>query len=403
MALPTHIRLEFVTPDRTIIHDDVDEVVLPGEEGDFGVLPGHARCWRCCASGRCGTARARTRRSRSSRAASPKWCGDRVTVLAQIAERAEDIDLARAEAAKHRAEQTIAKPPTEMDHELARIALMRAVTRLEVSKHARIRNRSKAWRPFPPLCCLIPACAGTQTKTVFAPGRISSVPRGRWHGGTRSRRSRLAPGRAVIETFISDTRHADINTTWPFPYESDAEPRRQPHDAAFRLANRRLGAAMENDEKLRGMATTAAAVLVGRDKPVVAHVGDSRVYIFRDGTLTQITEDHSWVNEQVRAACCRSLMRATTRGGMSSRARCLAATTRRRDSGDRRQSRRSHSGVFGWPVGRRAAGTSGGDHRRRHRARRGVPQPDRGRQSGGWTRQHHGGDAAGRCGITSRT
>jgi hypothetical protein len=42
MALPTHIRLEFVTPERAIAHEDVDEVVLPGETGDFGVLPGHA-------------------------------------------------------------------------------------------------------------------------------------------------------------------------------------------------------------------------------------------------------------------------------------------------------------------------------------------------------------------------
>jgi protein phosphatase len=58
---------------------------------------------------------------------------------------------------------------------------------------------------------------------------------------------------------------------------------------------------MEHDEKLRGMATTAAAVLVGREKPIVAHVGDSRVYVWRSGTLTQVTEDHSWVNEQVRA------------------------------------------------------------------------------------------------------
>jgi F-type H+-transporting ATPase subunit epsilon len=58
------------------------------------------------------------------------------------AERAEDIDLARAEAAKHRAEQAIAKPATELDFEKARTALLRAVTRLEVSKHARTRTRS---------------------------------------------------------------------------------------------------------------------------------------------------------------------------------------------------------------------------------------------------------------------
>jgi serine/threonine protein phosphatase PrpC len=105
----------------------------------------------------------------------------------------------------------------------------------------------------------------------------------------------------VIETFVNDTRNADVNTTWPFPYDPGLSLDGNRLTAAFRLANRRLGAAMENDEKLRGMATTAAALLVGRDKPIVAHVGDSRVYLFRNGTLTQITEDHSWVNEQVRA------------------------------------------------------------------------------------------------------
>ena len=71
--------------------------------------------------------------------------------------------------------------------------------------------------------------------------------------------------------------------------------------AAYRLANRKIAAAMEADETLRGMATTAAAVLFGKDAPVVAHVGDSRVYLWRDGFLHQVTQDHSWVSEQVRA------------------------------------------------------------------------------------------------------
>jgi F-type H+-transporting ATPase subunit epsilon len=142
MALPTHIRLEFVTPDRTIIHDDVDEVVLPGEEGDFGVLPGHAPMLALLRIGPMWYRKGTDKAFAFVAGGFAEVVGDRVTVLAQIAERAEDIDLARAEAAKHRAEQTIAKPPTEMDHELARIALMRAVTRLEVSKHARMRNRS---------------------------------------------------------------------------------------------------------------------------------------------------------------------------------------------------------------------------------------------------------------------
>jgi len=105
----------------------------------------------------------------------------------------------------------------------------------------------------------------------------------------------------VIETFINDTREADVNTTWPFPYDANLSLDGNRLTAAFRLANRRLSSAMEGDEALRGMATTAAAVLANKGKPVVAHVGDSRVYLFRNGTLTQVTQDHSWVTEQVRA------------------------------------------------------------------------------------------------------
>jgi PPM family protein phosphatase len=110
--------------------------------------------------------------------------------------------------------------------------------------------------------------------------------------------SRLAV--EAVENFIRDTRDADINTTWPFPYDPALSLDGNRLKAAFRLANRKLAAAMENDEALRGMATTAAAVLFAR-KPAVAHVGDSRVYLYRDGRLSQVTQDHSWVSEQVRA------------------------------------------------------------------------------------------------------
>ena len=111
--------------------------------------------------------------------------------------------------------------------------------------------------------------------------------------------SRLAV--EVIEGFIDDTRDADINTTWPFPYDTALSLDGNRIKAAFRLANRRLGTAMEGNDMLRGMATTAAAVLAAKNTPVVAHVGDSRVYLFRDGYLHQVTQDHSWVSEQVRA------------------------------------------------------------------------------------------------------
>ena len=142
MALPKHFRLEFVTPERTIAHDDVDECVLPGTEGDFGVLPGHAPMLALLRIGTMWFRKGTDRQYAFLAGGFAEVVGDRVSVLAEVAERAEDIDQQRAEAAMHRAEQTMAKPPTEKDHELARIALMRAISRLEVSKHARTRTRS---------------------------------------------------------------------------------------------------------------------------------------------------------------------------------------------------------------------------------------------------------------------
>ena len=111
--------------------------------------------------------------------------------------------------------------------------------------------------------------------------------------------SRLAVD--TIVAFISDTRDADVNRTWPFPYDHTLSLDGNRLKAAFRLANRKLGSAVDANDTLRGMATTAAAVLFGHGTPTVAHVGDSRVYLWREGSLRQITQDHSWVSEQVRA------------------------------------------------------------------------------------------------------
>jgi protein phosphatase len=105
----------------------------------------------------------------------------------------------------------------------------------------------------------------------------------------------------TIEAFVNDTRDADPNRTWPVPYDTSLSMAGNRLKAGFGLANRRLSLAMADDPNLRGMATTAAAILVTEDDAVVAHVGDSRVYRCRGGTLEQLTEDHSWVGEQVRA------------------------------------------------------------------------------------------------------
>ena len=111
--------------------------------------------------------------------------------------------------------------------------------------------------------------------------------------------------RVVVESvaaFIEETAGADVNRTWPFPFEPELSLEANRLKAAFRLANRKLAHAIANSQDLRGMATTASAMLVSRDgKACVAHIGDSRVYLLRGSGLRQMTDDHSWVEEQVRA------------------------------------------------------------------------------------------------------
>lgn len=105
----------------------------------------------------------------------------------------------------------------------------------------------------------------------------------------------------AIEVFIQETTGADKNRTWPFPFEPALSLEANRLKAAFRLANRRIASAIADSQDLRGMATTASALLTGTDGACVAHVGDSRVYVLRQDKLEQITHDHSWVEEQVRA------------------------------------------------------------------------------------------------------
>ena len=104
-----------------------------------------------------------------------------------------------------------------------------------------------------------------------------------------------------IAAFIEETANVDPNRTWPFPFEPELSLEANRLKAAFRLANRRIAAAIADSQDLRGMATTASAVLHGRSHSCVGHIGDSRVYVLRDGVLQQLTQDHSWVEEQVRA------------------------------------------------------------------------------------------------------
>jgi len=110
----------------------------------------------------------------------------------------------------------------------------------------------------------------------------------------------------TIEAFTHDTRARDTNRTWPFPFEPSLSVDANRLKAAFRLANRQVAQRMESQQELRGMATTASAVILDETpeqgaRAAIGHVGDSRVYLYRGGELRQLTEDHSWVGEQIRS------------------------------------------------------------------------------------------------------
>jgi F-type H+-transporting ATPase subunit epsilon len=140
MALPTHIQLRIVSAERSLVNETVDEVEIPGSEGYFGVLPGHTPVLALLGAGelwyRQGTEKHYLVMAFGFAEVQP----DQVTILAQIAEHADEIDLARAEAAKKRAEERLSKTTVDMDAERARIALLKSLIRIQVATRARVRS-----------------------------------------------------------------------------------------------------------------------------------------------------------------------------------------------------------------------------------------------------------------------
>jgi F-type H+-transporting ATPase subunit epsilon len=142
MALPTKLTLEIVTPERALVTAQVDEVQLPGAEGYFGVLPGHTPMLATLQVGELWYRVGQEKHYLAIAFGFVEVLPERVTVLASIAERPEDIDVARAEAAKKRAEERLAAPataPRELDFERARMAMVKSLIRLQVASRARTR------------------------------------------------------------------------------------------------------------------------------------------------------------------------------------------------------------------------------------------------------------------------
>jgi F-type H+-transporting ATPase subunit epsilon len=126
------IQLEIVTPDRLVVNDTADEVTIPGKTGYLGVLPGHAPLITELAVGEIAY-----RNSGQTKRLAVAWgfaevLPTKVTILAETAEKAEEIDVARAQSAKERAEAELSKAGVAGSPE-AQAALDRAKARLEVA------------------------------------------------------------------------------------------------------------------------------------------------------------------------------------------------------------------------------------------------------------------------------
>ena len=104
-----------------------------------------------------------------------------------------------------------------------------------------------------------------------------------------------------IGAFVEATVTMSPDQPWPVPFDTRESVNANRLRAAFCTANGRLAAQVASSRELRGMATTAVAMLVDEDAASLAHVGDSRAYLLRHGQLSRLTRDHSWVEEQIRA------------------------------------------------------------------------------------------------------
>ena len=130
MALPTKLTLHIVSPDQSI-SQEVDEVSMPGVEGDFGVLPGHTPFFTSLRTGAMWYRQGGEKHYLMVSVGFVEVLPDSVSVLAQVAERAEDLDQERAEAGMKRAEEVMGVVPHEIDFERARLAMLRTLQQLQ--------------------------------------------------------------------------------------------------------------------------------------------------------------------------------------------------------------------------------------------------------------------------------
>ena len=136
------IKIDIVTAERLVYSDEVDVVVAPGSEGQLGILPHHAPLMTMLQPGELLLKKGGEEVSLAITGGFLEVRPDKVVILADAAERAEEIDLARAEEAKKRAEERLkGRAAPEIDAARTEAALKRALTRIRVAERRRRRER----------------------------------------------------------------------------------------------------------------------------------------------------------------------------------------------------------------------------------------------------------------------
>jgi F-type H+-transporting ATPase subunit epsilon len=130
------IDLTIVTPERSVVHEQVEELQIPGSEGYLGVLPGHAPLFSELKVGEVGYRKGETWFFLAVAWGFVEVQTNQVRILAETAERAQEIDVDRANRAKQRAEERISKGGDDVDYRRALVALERALIRIQVSRKA---------------------------------------------------------------------------------------------------------------------------------------------------------------------------------------------------------------------------------------------------------------------------
>ncbi len=138
------LKFEIVTAERVVYSDEVDVVVAPGTAGQLAILPNHAPLLTTLQPGELMVRKDGEETSMFVSGGFLEVMRNKVTVLADVAERAEEIDLRRAEEAKRRAEERLRTQPPDLDRARAEAALRRSLERIKIAE------KRKRKRPEPP-------------------------------------------------------------------------------------------------------------------------------------------------------------------------------------------------------------------------------------------------------------